>query len=291
MTDKVQKFGGSHTARKLDVVAKYLSAYVTVMKKQNFELFYVDGFAGSGASSAKTNGTEEADPTLFDTDSIILGSPVRALNVTPQFDRYIFADANAKNASSLGGLVQAYPDRMISVYHDDANEVLRSVCAEIRSKPLARAVVFLDPFGRSVVWDTIAALASTEKVDLWYLVPVHAISRQVTNSGEFLPSADKTDAMYGSSEWRERAVRKLDVTSDLFGEVDDRLEKIARAKEYSDMFSDRLREVFRGGVAETYLPLGRGKLHDFSLMFACANPRPAASNAAMRIANHILRTA
>ena len=52
MTSKIQTFGGSHTERKLDVVAKYLSAYVTVMKKQNFELHYVDGSAGSGEPRA-----------------------------------------------------------------------------------------------------------------------------------------------------------------------------------------------------------------------------------------------
>ena len=35
MTERVQAFGGEHTRRKLDVVAKYLAAYVTVMKKQD----------------------------------------------------------------------------------------------------------------------------------------------------------------------------------------------------------------------------------------------------------------
>jgi len=59
----------------------------------------------------------------------------------------------------------------------------------------------------------------------------------------------------------------------------------------TEMFRDHLNDAFAGGVANAYLPLGRGKRHDFSLMFACANPAPAASEAAMRIANHILRTA
>ena len=39
MTERVQSFGGEHTRRKLDVVAKYLAAYVTIMKKQDFRLF------------------------------------------------------------------------------------------------------------------------------------------------------------------------------------------------------------------------------------------------------------
>lgn len=53
MTERVQSFGGEHTRRKLDVVANYLAAYVTVMKKQSFRLFYVDGFAGSGSIRAE----------------------------------------------------------------------------------------------------------------------------------------------------------------------------------------------------------------------------------------------
>jgi hypothetical protein len=32
MTERIQAFGGEHTRRKLDVVAKYLAAYVTVTR-------------------------------------------------------------------------------------------------------------------------------------------------------------------------------------------------------------------------------------------------------------------
>jgi three-Cys-motif partner protein len=292
MTDRVQRFGGSHTERKLDVVAKYLSSYVTLMKKQSWvELYYIDGFAGSGASSAAPEDGADVDPTLFDTESITEGSPVRALNVDPPFDRYEFVDADAKNVASLEALKDRYPTRQIRIHHKDANVAIGELCSEIAARRTARAVVFLDPFGRSVRWDTVVKLAQTEKVDLWYLVPVHAISRQVSKKGEFLPSAEKTDAMYGSTEWRQRAVRKRDVSTDLFGGIDDRLEKIAQAKEYSEMFRDRLRTVFKGGVADAYLPLGRGRLHEYSLMFACANPSSSAYGKALSIASHILRTA
>lgn len=65
MSDRVQPFGGAHTRRKLDVVAKYLAAYVTVMKKQDFRLYYVDGFAGSGASASKAELSRTENPALF----------------------------------------------------------------------------------------------------------------------------------------------------------------------------------------------------------------------------------
>lgn len=285
-----QSFGGGHTRRKLDVVAKYLAAYVTVMKKQNFRLSYVDGFAGSGASEAKSDASGD-DPTLFPVSQVVEGSPLRALEVEPHFDRYLFIEKKSRNVQSLKNLCEDFKQRDIEILQGDANEELANFCKEIDSNRLDRAVVFLDPFGLTVRWETVERLAMTEKVDLWYLVPVQGMSRQIKDDGTFLPGTPRIDELWGSDEWRSKAVRRANATADLLGEVDDRPEKIARAKQFSEMFREHLSEVFKGGVARTYLPLGRGRRHEFSLMFACANPSCRAHNAAMRIANHILRTA
>lgn len=291
MTSKIQPFGGFHTKRKLDVVASYLASYVTVMKKKNFQLHYVDGFAGSGAStnSGADSGVETG---LFDIREIVEGSPIRALDIDPPFDHYLFIDSNASNIVSLRTVINAHKNgTLASVKTGDANEEIERFCDWLDQQSGARAVVFLDPFGLAVRWETVSRLAATGKVDLWYLVPVHGMSRQIKDNGEFLPSATKIDELWGSNAWREAAVRKVDLGADLFGKVDERLEKIARAKQFSEMFRDHLKEAFGGRVAEAYLPLGRGKLHQFSLMFACANPSPSAFGIALRIANHVLRTA
>lgn len=290
MSERVQAFGGKHTQRKLDVVANYLAAYVTVMKKKDFRLHYVDGFAGSGASTSKAESQKSEDSTLFPTDAVMEGSPVRALGVEPPFDHYVFIEKSEENVLSLSGLRAQYPGRQIEISQGDANERLREFCDRIAPNRLDRAVIFLDPFGLSVRWETIERIAATRKVDLWYLVPVDGMSRQIKDDGSFLAGASKIDEIWGSPAWRAMAVRRTAI-DDLFGGVDERLEKIARAKQFSEMFQNHLREVFEGGVAKTYLPLGRGRRHDFSLMFACANPSQAASETAMRIANHILRTA
>lgn len=291
MTDRVQAFGGKHTRKKLDVVAKYLAAYANVMKRQNFRLFYVDGFAGSGGSTPKGETSVALDPTLFPSADFIEGSPVRALGVDPPFDRYLFVDKSDENIKSLSELCADFPNRNIEIVQGDANDRLIEFCARISTERLDRAVIFLDPFGLSVRWDTIERIAGTRKADLWYLVPVDGMSRQVKDDGSFLPGAAKIDEIWGSAAWRTKAVRQAGATNDLFGGIDERPEKIARAKQFSEMFRDHLSEVFEGGVAPAYLPLGRGQRHDFSLMFACANPSPRASKAAMRIANHILKTA
>ena len=287
---RVQRFGGVHTGRKLVAVERYLEAYVTVMKKQRFTLNYVDGFAGSGASQAQTNGVEESllRDDLLEATVIIEGSPTRALRVEPPFDRYIFVDANPQNIASLEALKAKHPTRETLLRDGDANERLQSFAEFISGRANERAVVFLDPFGLSVKWETVAKLAYTEKVDLWYLVPVHGMSRQIKSDGTFLPSAARIDELWGSDEWRSKAVREAEPIEDLFGQIDKRYEKTARAEQFSDMFRDRLATVFKGGVSRRYLPLGKGRLHEFSLMFACANPSPPAAGAALRIANHVL---
>lgn len=287
---RVQRFGGVHTQQKLDAVAAYLQAYVTVMQKQRFKLSYVDGFAGSGASQA-VSAEEEAqllEANLYDSGAIVEGSPIRALNIDPPFDRYLFIDADPENVASLQNLAHQYSGMSIIIRDGDANIHLQAFADFLSKDRFERAVVFLDPFGLSVRWETVAKLAATQKVDLWYLVPVHGMSRQIKEDGTFLPSARKIDDLWGSDEWRSKAVKKSEPIEDLFGQIDERFEKVAKAEQFSEMFRERLGEVFAGGVAKRYLRLGKGRLHEFSLMFACANPSPAASGAALRIANHIL---
>lgn len=289
---KIQRFGGSHTEQKLEAVTSYLQAYVTVMKKQRFKLTYVDAFAGSGASQSAAHGshseTRLLEDEVYDADTIIIGSPIRALSVEPPFDRYLFVDANPANVRSLEKLVAEFPTRKSKVLEGDANAHLLAFAEFLDRERFERAAVFLDPFGLSVRWETVARLAATEKVDLWYLVPVLGMSRQIRSDGTFLPSANKIDEIWGSSEWRSKAVREAEPIEDLFGQIDKRFEKVAKAEKFSEMFRERLGEVYKGGVAKSYLPLGRGRLHEFSLMFACANPSPSAAGAALRIANHIL---
>ena len=232
MSERVQSFGGEHTRRKLDVVAKYLAAYVTVMKKQDFRLFYVDGFAGSGASTSKAEAEKAQDPTLFPAADVLDGSPRRALSVDPPFDHYIFIDKSNENVRSLSGLRGEFPDRNIEIAPGDANERICEFCDHISDQRFDRAVVFLDPFGLSVRWNTVERLAATQKVDLWYLVPVDGMSRQIRADGTFLPGASKIDEIWGSAGWRTKAVRRAGTSNDLFGTSTSALRRLPRQSNF-----------------------------------------------------------
>jgi|WetSurMetagenome_2_1015567.scaffolds.fasta_scaffold293415_2 three-Cys-motif partner protein len=55
------RFGGGWTQIKLDVLEKYLSAYVTALKNKQFELLYIDAFAGTGEVTTKSGSGEPID--------------------------------------------------------------------------------------------------------------------------------------------------------------------------------------------------------------------------------------
>lgn len=279
-----QEFGSGHTEAKLATVEKYLKAFTTALAGK-FRLVYVDAFAGSGASTPKT---DKQQIRLIETDDIIDGSTRRALRIAPSFDRFIFIEKLGKNLKSLQGLKDEFPGQRdkIEILPGDANEELRKFAMKL-DKRNARAVVFIDPFGLSLDWETIAALGRTERVDLWYLVPAGGMSRQVKLDGTELEGAQLLDKVLGTADWRGRIIANT-VTTDLFGEPVSSTTKIGGAMELTGFVQERLRTVFKGGVSDKALPLGRGGRLEFSLIFACANPSPKASGLALRLADSVL---
>lgn len=279
-----QEFGSGHTEAKLATVEKYLKGFTTALAGK-FTLVYVDAFAGSGASVPKM---DKQQIRLIETDDIIDGSTRRALRIAPSFDQFIFIEKLGKNLKSLQGLKEEFPQKQdkIEILPGDANSMLQNFATKL-DKRNARAVVFIDPFGLSLDWETIAALGRTERVDLWYLVPSGGMSRQVKLDGTELESARLLDKVLGTTEWRGRIIANT-VTTDLFGDPISSTSKIGGAVELAGFVQERLSTVFKGGVSEKALPLGRGGRHEFSLIFACANPSPRANALALRLADAVL---
>lgn len=291
MSVTTQEFGSAHTEKKLHAVQKYLDAFTTALKKQSFELLYVDACAGSGASTSKK---VKGQGLLLDVDEVTAGSAVRAMEISTPFDRYISNDTKLKNVRSLSAIVdERFPglkDR-VSIHRSDANDALTELARQTNWKR-SRAVVFLDPFGLQMKFSMIQQLGRTEAVDLWYLVPVLAMSRQVRGDGSVLEAGGALiDDLLGTRIWREGVAgeKTADVGTDLFGAIEPAVTKVANAAWFERVAIDQLRTAFAGGVLDTALPLGRGGLHEFSLVFACANPSPKANTLAKRLAKAVLK--
>jgi three-Cys-motif partner protein len=294
-----QAFGDRHTVQKLETVQSYLKAYVTALKKQSFELLYVDACAGSGSSIPKRaagqtddaqEGLKGIERRVADADGLIVGSAIRALSVDPPFHQYLLNDVKKANVQALREAVDRdFPhlaDR-VRISRFDANDMLVDLCRS-RNWRRTRAVVFIDPFGLQIDYSTLEMLGRTQAVDLWYLVPVFAMYRQVSGEGQIHPDGGpRVDAALGTSSWRDVAVAQEE-SRDLFGVLEPRSKRAVDVAWFEKVAKERIGAAFGGRVLDEALPLGRDGLQEFSLMFAWANPDPKAELAA-KLAKAVLK--
>ena len=289
-----QKFGSATgTVVKLNTVFDYLNFYTNALKNKpsssrRFRLKYLDAFAGSGAvelSDAETlpllGGTE-------DFDQVIEGSARRALQVNHPFAEYIFSDVKRRNVQELESLKHEFPHlaNRIKITRDDANKVIHEFCRDLEE--MDRAVVFLDPYGNQVNFETLCIIAQSRKIDLWYLFPSWwGVERQISSEGKItVESGSSLDRLFGTSDWRDEVIRnRQDV--DLFG-TRDVPEKIATVDTVTRYMIKRMKTIFGEGVSEKWLPLGRNGQPGYSLIFACANQSDSAKKLALKVANAVM---
>ena len=280
-------FAGKGTVVKLNTLSDYLSFYTRALGGR-FRLSYLDAFAGTGEIPFA-----EGLPLLEETmelENVIEGSARRALKLERPFDHYVFVDARSKNVAALDRLRTEFPalrDR-IDTRRADANVAVVEFCRRLGAGD--RAVIFLDPFGNQVQWTTIEIIAATIGIDLWYLFPAGlGVARQITNDGRILADAeDSLDRMFGNDQWRHAVIEK-EAMEDMFGGTADKSRKLATADSVTRLMINQMKGVFRGGVLDRWLPLGKQGRHEFSLLFAWSNPSERAAALAKRVATDIMR--
>ncbi|MEZ5655121.1 MAG: three-Cys-motif partner protein TcmP [Sphingobium sp.] len=296
-----QAFGEAHTRQKLETVERYLQAYTTALKYQPFELLYVDACAGSGSSVPKAafatedeSGQQPLDgfaAPVADTDKIIVGSAIRALAVNSPFHRYLFNDLKQSNVNALRNAVRqkfSHLEDRVEITQTDANMMLRQLCSNYNWKE-TRAVVFLDPFGLQIDYETLQMLGRTQAVDLWYLVPVFAMYRQISGDGRINEDGGpRVDAALGTSAWRDVAVVEEEGPTDLFNQRQFRSKRAVDIAWFEKVAKERIGAAFGGQVLNETLPLGRNGTQEFSLMFAWANPGEKAQQLAAKLAKAVL---
>jgi len=295
------QFGGQWTEEKLNRLRKYLPAYTKIFKAneraQFLTTYYVDAFAGTGYRSVK-GADNLVGQTLFggdeitfedqDAESFNQGSARIALEVEPSFDNYIFVEQNSAHVEELENLQREIPAKanQITILQNDANTFLQMWCAQTNWK-MNRAIVFLDPYGMSVEWTTIEAVAKTKAIDLWILFPLgQAVNRLLIRKhppeGAW---ANKLTRFFGTEDWKTEFYRPRQRVT-LF-EIEETLEKEANFESIGKFFVKRLESVFTK-VAQNPLTLYNSRnIPIYLLCFAAGNPKGAPT--AVRIANDILK--
>jgi three-Cys-motif partner protein len=247
----------------------------------------VDGFAGTGSRTVRALERQARLPfqahevrTFFD------GSARLALQSEAEFHAYIFIEKSGRKASALESLKREFPNKAgrIRIEKRDANEFLLEFFA--KSWEEHRAVLFLDPFGMQVHWQTLEAAARTKAVDLWYLFPLGvAVVRLMKRDGSISEKwRSKLDSIFGTKDWFAHFYRRQSDLG-LFGEQQT-VTREGSFDEIKDYFLARLRSLFPG-VAKNPLLLTNSRGRPLYLLcFACANPN--AVEPALQIAEHVL---
>ena len=278
--------------QKVKALRRYLDAYMTLMKDKPsptkpFRKIYFDAFCGSG-------GRLPSETPLFEGEDLSTfkeTSPRAALEVKPPFDEYYFCDLKEEFLQMLRSRLRSdgFDLRNCTFQVGDANNHIATFCASTNWRS-TRCVMFLDPLGLQVDWATLERIAATGAIDLWYLFPSGiGLTRMTPRSGEIPPVwADRLTRLWGDESWIDVAYKSESDQLSFFERDKPRVEKLGDAVAFEMAFIARLKTIF-GGVSENGLRLvnSRGS-HMFSLLFACANEKPAAYVPALKIADHII---
>jgi three-Cys-motif partner protein len=265
------------------------------MQNQAWALHYVDAFAGQGKQQLKTSALDlgflAEDEDEEARVEFLEGSAMRALKVSSQatrgFDQFIFIEASHQSKEKLAERARSeWPglaDR-IRVVEADANTAIVDYVRFTNWKQ-TRALVFLDPFGLQVRWETIEDLARTRACDIWYLFPIGGVIRMLPSSGQMNASWEaKLDSLFGSTDWRDEFFAE-EKQGELFGDAS-RI-KSANESRILAYIKKRMQSVF-AGVSDFAVLRNSTGYPMFALLMGITNPSSKALNTARRISNHLI---
>ena len=133
-------------------------------------------------------------PGSSDPDEVeyISGSPRVSLELKHPFTVYVFIELDKARIAQLEALKAEFeaPERRIFIREEDCNTYFNKLLSEYSAadwKRHWRGVVFLDPFGMQVPWETIAAIARTRAIEV--ILKMGIRFTQPGNSLSWVPAA------------------------------------------------------------------------------------------------------
>lgn len=289
-----QSFGGDWTEQKLGILDDYLTAYCTIFQSnpaaRHLDTIYVDAFAGGGLIQQPA--ARKSEERLFgefiehDAVAFLKGSAARALRHA--FKQYVFIEKSELRISELKKLkAQSSAGSQISIRRGDAKSKLDSFVVATDWKK-TRAVVFLDPYGMQVDWNTIEMLGRTKAVDLWLLFPLgQAVMRLLQKRSEPPPEWQQAlDRIFGTHDWYSRFYR-TEKQVDLFEEEVTSTHRVADSSAVTAFMLERLETAFHAVAKKPGILYNSQNVPLYLFCFASANPKGAPT--ALKIANDLLK--
>lgn len=299
-SDKNQ-YGGEWSNQKLCCVENYLRSYLTVMRDQSFDLWYIDAFSGDGIQRFNTC-VDEADSIADEEDAELqrftIGSALRAVSVSSEieaaghkgFDHFIFIEYNNEKLDELRNRIGLlFPDQIdrCEFVIGDVNEKLPLIIDSIPWATSARGVCFIDPWATQLSWATLQK-ASYSKCDFWLLFPIESINRLMPRNGYPPESWQRLlRRLYGDDGWTERYNFSGEQLN-LFSEPEEMIWRTSGCQWLIEYTGERLRTVFPG-VSKPGILKREDGVPKFVLYALVANPTERARVIALRIANYLIK--
>lgn len=284
-------WGGRWTDKKLDAFSKYVFSYLTIMKKHSYwKTIYFDGFAGSGSREKKCDSTLYKQLSITEEEESYKGAAERVLTLPKNlhFNYYYFIDKNADSLNRLEHKLKNIPaskDAILQYREGDCNQYLGELANAMKNKPKDYvSLVFLDPFGMQINWDSISQLSGT-RTDIWILVPTGVIVNRLLNKNGELKHSVKLQSFFGLSEdeirdyfYKEKKINTLFGEEKLVTKISKPIEKI------SELYIKQLKTIW-SEVTEKPLRLENNRgVPIFHFVFASNN------KVAVKIANEIIKS-
>lgn len=290
ITDNQNDWGGPWTERKLEAFSKYVWSYLKIMQKNPYwKTIYFDGFAGSGnrSNNCKSELYNQLKLSLEE-ESGYKGAAQRVINLKDRltFDYYYFIDSDETSLSNLEKRLIQEPssiNKQLIFRSGDANKWVLELAGALNKHSYA-ALIFLDPFGMQIDWESIATLANTRS-DIWILVPTGVIVNRLLDRKGELKSIDKLQSFFGlNADEIRNAFYYSEQHNTFFGEeelirkVSKPIEKIAR------LYLNRLKTVWTHGIENPLVLYNSKGVPIFHFVFASNNKN------AVKIANEIVKS-
>jgi len=200
-----KSFGGNWTEQKLNAFIKYVKAYLTIMNKYKWKTIYFDGFAGPGKRVVYQTDDAYLPNLSGEKEELFVyeGSVSRILRLENPFlfDWYYFVDTNKNYISSLEEIrkkISHIDQERIIIREDNCNSQLEKLANGLKSNSNYAALLFLDPYGMQIDWNSIYKLKDTRS-DVWILIPSGVGVNRLLDKKKRLEHKDKLEKFFGLS--------------------------------------------------------------------------------------------
>jgi three-Cys-motif partner protein len=291
----MKSFGGSWTEQKLNAFIKYVEAYLTILnvykKKYNWQTVYFDGFAGYGKRK-NYNQDENLSLEIFGNEDkeelfVYEGSVKRVLSLEEPFifDWYYFIDTSSEYIAKLEKLkstVTHIKTEKIIIRESNCNVQLKNLANALTANKNLAALVFLDPFGMQVQWDSIKQLKDTRS-DIWILVPSGVAINRMLDRKKQLKNRGKMETFFGLTVKEIEDIFYKEISEEtLFGSVEG-IQKIAHPiSKILEIYNGQLKKIWRYVTKSPLILRNSKNTAIFHLLFASNN------RTALKVASEIV---